>query len=340
MAESPQPASENAPRSAHRETISRRATVPEALSGQRCDQIAAQLFSEFSRGKLQQWIHSAALTVDGAPCKTKQKLLAGMQLSLEAEFEAQSDWQAEDKPLNIVFEDAQVLVLDKAANCVVHPAPGNPSGTLANSVLSHCPDNAELPRGGIVHRLDKDTTGLMVVAKTLAAHRSLVEQLQQRSVSRHYRALVCGQLISGGRIDAAIGRHPNNRTKMAAFPNGAAHAKPAITHYRVAQRFPHHSELNIKLETGRTHQIRVHMAQLRHPLIGDRTYNPRYRRPADISEALNDQLQRFPRQALHAFELSFDHPTAAERCHFQADLPADYCQLLAALEAEEKSARK
>lgn len=322
-----------------REPIKRTAEVSAQTHGLRFDQAAAQLFPEFSRGRLQQWIKSGDLTVDGQPGKTKQKLQSGSQLVLDAEFEIETPWQPENIPLNIVFEDEYLLVLDKPAACTVHPAPGLNSGTLANAVLAHCPANAELPRCGIVHRLDKDTTGLLVVAKSLSAHASLVEQLQARTVSRVYRAIVCGKLISGGTVDQPVGRHASVRIKMAVYKTSVASstAKPAITHFRIEERFSQHTELRINLETGRTHQIRVHMAHIRHPLVGDPVYNSRYRRSAQISDSLDESLRRFPRQALHATALSFIHPYTGEESSFSADLPADYKALLAELKAEEKT---
>lgn len=323
--------------SATREVISRTEVVQDDLAGKRFDQIAALLFPEFSRGRLQQWIESGSLTADNKIVKSKQKLQAGCTLNLNAEFEKTVEWKAEPLPLNIIFEDENLLVVNKPRHCVVHPAPGLSSGTLANAVLSHCPGNAELPRCGIIHRLDKDTTGLLVIAKSLSAHASLVEQLQERSVKRLYRAIVCGTFISGGTIDVPIGRHNTQRTKMAVYNREpiSQNAKVAITHYRILKRFSQHTELAVQLETGRTHQIRVHMAHIRHPLVGDATYNPRYKRPAEISDALNEQLKRFSRQALHATELSFVHPTSHETCTFNAEPPEDYNTLLAALVQED-----
>lgn len=313
-----------------RERISQTAVVTDALEGLRFDQIAAQLFPEFSRGKLKQWITSGALTVDGKQAKPRQKLYADSRLSLEAEFEVQTNWQPEALALDIIFEDPHVLVINKPHGLVVHPASGISSGTLANAVLAHCPGNAELPRCGIVHRLDKDTTGLLVIAKSLTAHASLVSQLQARTVSREYRAVVCGKLISGGTVDVPIGRHLTHRTKMAAYLNGvnAQNTKQAITHYRIENRFTHYTEVAVKLETGRTHQIRVHMAHIRHPLFGDATYNSRYKRPAGIDEKTNEQLLTFKRQALHAYALSFIHPESGEDCYFKSELPSDYCALI------------
>lgn len=324
-----------------RETlVERYAEVPEELAGQRYDQIAAKLFPEFSRGKLQSWIQSGELTANEQQCKPRQKLFTGTQLKLKAAFTQVSEWVAEHKAINIVFEDDHILVINKAANCVVHPAPGLESGTLVNSVLAHCPDNSGLPRGGIVHRLDKDTTGLMVVAKSLQAHTSLVRQLQERTVKRIYRAIARGTFISGGTVDEPIGRHPTARTKMAVAKSTNNGAKHAITHYRIAERFAQHTELTVKLETGRTHQIRVHMAHLRRPLVGDKTYSPRYKQVAGISEDLSKQLMAFPRQALHAFQLSFEHPLSQELCSFECELPQDYENLLNALRSEGQTAAK
>ena len=318
---------------APRQQISQRASVNAEQHGLRFDQIAAQLFPDFSRAKLQQWINDGSLTVDGEQAKPRSKLKVGSTLALEAEFEAAVSWQAEPMALDIVYEDDQVLVINKPRNLVVHPASGINSGTLANAVLAHSPANAELPRCGIVHRLDKDTTGLLVVAKTLKAHNSLVAQLQARTVNRQYRAVLCGQLVSGGCIDAPIGRHPTHRTKMAVIENVAAseRGKPAITHYLIAQRFKHFTEVSVKLETGRTHQIRVHMAHIRHPLFGDATYNPRYQRPAGIDDETSDKLKGFNRQALHACALSFIHPSSDEAVEFKCEPPEDYLKLVEVL---------
>ncbi len=323
-----------------RRPVRETAQVPDELSGKRFDYIAAQLFPQFSRGRLQQWIEAGQLTVDGQPGRNRQKLRTGNTLAIDAQFEVETRWQPEARPLDIVFEDEHLLVLNKPANCVVHPAAGQPTGTLANAVLAHCPGNAELPRCGIIHRLDKDTTGLLVVAKSLQAHADLVDQLQRRDVSRVYRAIACGRLIAGGSVEAPIGRHPTQRTKMAVHlgrrlrdeESEGSGAKPAVTHYRIAQRFEHFTELNVALETGRTHQIRVHMAHIRHPLLGDATYNPRYQRPSGISDALDNCLKQFRRQALHATRLSFAHPASGERCEYEAEPPPDYLDVLEALQ--------
>ncbi len=236
----------------------------------------------------------------------------------------------QDIPLNIVYEDEHLIVIDKPSGLVVHPAAGNPDGTLQNALLHHCPGLDCLPRSGIVHRLDKDTTGLLVVAKTLKAHKSLVDQLQCRRVHREYRALVTGSLVAGGTVDAPVGRHPTQRTRMAVVSDG----RPAVTHYQVLDRFPAHTLLAVRLETGRTHQIRVHMSHLRHPLVGDPLYAGRPRLPKGASAALTAALQGFPRQALHAIRLGFDHPETGEPVSWATPMAADLARLLELLGRE------
>ncbi|UTF61747.1 23S rRNA pseudouridine(1911/1915/1917) synthase RluD [Gilvimarinus sp. DA14] len=310
-------------------TIELAAAVPPECRGQRFDQVAALLFPDYSRERLKEWIKAGQLTVNGASGKPKDKLLGGEALALQAELASDDTWEAEDIALDIVFEDEHLLVVNKPAGLVVHPAAGNYSGTLVNALLHHNPDQAQLPRAGIVHRLDKDTTGLMVVAKTLAAHHNLVSQLQARSVSREYEAIAIGQFTGGGKVDAPIGRHPKQRKLMAVVPISG---KEAVTHYRVLQRFKHHAHLRLKLETGRTHQIRVHMAHINHPLVGDPVYGGRFRKPQGASAELLQTLREFPRQALHAASLGLVHPFTEELMSWQAPLPEDMLQLLAALE--------
>ena len=259
--------------------IKQTATVSAEDCGRRLDQIAAELFADYSRSRLQQWIKSGELTVDGRQQTPKFKLLGGEQLTISAELKAEGDWHAEEIALNIVYEDSQLIVINKPANFVVHPAAGNRQGTLLNALLFHCPQLESVPRAGIVHRLDKDTTGLMVVAKTLAAHTDLVAQLQARSVSREYEAVVSGVMTGGGLVDQPIGRHPKQRKKMAVVRDG----KEARTHYRVLERFAGHSYIRLKLETGRTHQIRVHMATIKYPIVGDDTYAGRFKVHKGIS---------------------------------------------------------
>jgi len=308
------------------------AVVPVELGGQRFDQIAAQLFPDYSRSRLQAWIKSGELTVNGAPQRASDKLPGGAALALAAELQVVDDsWQAQAIALNIVFEDDDVLVIDKPAGLVVHPAAGHSDGTLLNALLHHCPALVTVPRAGIVHRLDKDTTGLMVVAKNLTAQADLVAQLQARDVHREYEAIVAGVLISGGTVDAPLGRHPRDRKRQAVLQNGG---KQALTHYRVQRRFRAHTHITCLLETGRTHQIRVHMAHIHHPLLGDPVYGGRFRIPAGADPACVAQMRDFPRQALHARRLELRHPRSDELLRWEAPLPADMQALLAALAAD------
>ena len=307
--------------------VERSAVVSSDHCGRRIDQVASELFSEFSRSRLQQWIKDGLLRVDGAQWRPKQKVLGGEVLNICASIIAEAEWVAEDIPLSIVYEDEHLLVIDKAADFVVHPAAGNRSGTLLNALLFHCPELSLVPRAGIVHRLDKDTTGLMVVAKTLESHTNLVAQLQARSVKRIYQAVVSGVLTGGGKIDQPIGRHPRQRVKMAVVANG----KEARTHYSVVQRFQGHSHVQLRLETGRTHQIRVHMAHLGYPLVGDASYAGRFKIHKGAEADLVAFLRDFNRQALHAIELELIHPATGEAVSWRSPLPADFQSLLAVL---------
>ncbi|MEC9482113.1 MAG: 23S rRNA pseudouridine(1911/1915/1917) synthase RluD [Halomonas sp.] len=306
------------------DTLHRDERIPDAMVGMRLDQAAAELFPDFSRERLKSWIKQGALTLDGGPARPKDKVYGGERLTLDAVLEPEARWEPQAIGLDIVFEDDDVLVINKPPGLVVHPAAGNPDGTLLNAVLHHCPPLAAIPRAGIVHRLDKDTSGLMVVAKTLAAQTSLVEQLQARSVSREYDAIVIGVMTAGGTVDAPIGRHPKDRKRQAVTASG----KPAVTHYRVVERFRGHTHVRCRLETGRTHQIRVHMAHRRFPLIGDALYSGRFKVPAGASETLKEILREFPRQALHARKLAFIHPRRGESVEFRAELPDDLLMLL------------
>ncbi len=305
--------------------------VPARLAGHRLDQAAAELIPDYSRARLQVWIKSGQLTVDGRTAKPREQLFGGEQLRLRAELEAQGEWRAQALDLDIVHEDDSLLVINKPPGLVVHPAAGNPDGTLLNGLLHHCPELDKIPRAGIVHRLDKDTSGLMVVAKTLPAQTSLVQQLKARSVSRQYDAIVQGTVTGGGTVDAPMGRHRQNRLKMAVLDFGG---KEAITHFRVQERFRAHTLLRCKLETGRTHQIRVHMAHIRHPLVGDPLYGGRPKLPPEASAELVRALQQFPRQALHAAELSLLHPQSGEEMHWRAPMPGDMLRLLELLRAD------
>ena len=313
------------------EQIQLEASVPESLQGSRLDQVAAKLFPDYSRSRLQEWIKSGELTVDGRSAKSRDKLVVGQLLVLAAEVEDEARWEAEDIALDIIHEDDSLIVINKPAGLVVHPAAGNPGGTLLNALLNHHPDIASVPRAGIVHRLDKDTTGLMVVAKTLAAQNSLVAQLQARDVHREYEAVVFGALTGGGTVDAPIGRHPRHRQKMAVLQFGG---KEAITHYRLQKRYKDHTHIRCMLETGRTHQIRVHMAHLHHALIGDPLYAGRPKLPKGASPELIEMLRTFPRQALHARCLSFFHPDTEEEVMYESPMPDDMLELLALLDSE------
>ena len=306
------------------------ASVPTADCGRRLDQVAAEQFPQFSRSRLQQWIKSGDLLVNGQQLPAKHKLLGGEELSVSTQLKAEGDWQPQEIPLDIVYEDDHIMVINKPADLVVHPAAGNRDGTLLNGLLHHCPQLESIPRGGIVHRLDKDTTGLMVVAKTLAAHTDLVAQLQARTVSREYEAVVTGAMTGGGLVDQPIGRHPRQRVKMAVVSDG----KEARTHYRILERFTGHSYIRLKLETGRTHQIRVHMASLKHPIVGDDVYGGRFKIPKGVSDQLRETLQGFGRQALHARELGLVHPHSGEYVSWSTELPQDMQQLLMSLRAD------
>ncbi|QKX17363.1 23S rRNA pseudouridine(1911/1915/1917) synthase RluD [Microbulbifer sp. YPW1] len=309
--------------------------VPAEYAGQRFDQIAADLIPDYSRARLQAWIKGGQLTIDGRSGKPKAKLFGGEMLQLRAELEPQGEWQPQPMDLDIVYEDDSLLVVNKPAGLVVHPAAGNPDGTLLNGLLAHCAGQRNIPRAGIVHRLDKDTSGLMVVAKTLQAQADLVDQLKARTVSRQYDAIVLGVLSGGGTVDAPMGRHRQHRLKMAVLgKSGDGGGKEAITHYRLQERFRGHTLVRCQLETGRTHQIRVHMAHIRHPLVGDPLYGGRNKLPTGADPDLVAALQQFPRQALHAAELALIHPQTGEPMHWSAPMPEDMLQLLALLRAD------
>ena len=304
--------------------------VPPEMAQQRLDQVIASLCPQYSRSQLQKWIKSGQVLVDNKPLKPKERLTGGERIIIQATLEVQTTAEAEAMDLEIIHEDDSILVLNKPANLVVHPAAGNWSGTLVNGLLHYLPSLEMLPRAGIVHRLDKDTTGLMVVAKTLEAHHALVDLLQERDVSREYLALVQRPVIAGGTIEANIGRHPIDRLRMAVTEGG----KEAITHYRVEERFRHHTLLRVSLETGRTHQIRVHLTANQMPIVGDQLYGGRPRVPAGISDDLREALRAFPRQALHAARLGLVHPDTGEDMEWEVPLPADMADLLVLLRAE------
>ncbi len=290
-------------------------TVPASQGGQRLDQALAQLMPDFSRSRLQKWIESGKVQVNGELCTVKDKVWGGEVIRVWPEAEPGTTPDAPEAiPLDIVFEDGALLVVNKPAGMVVHPGNGNPRGTLLNALLHHVPQVSAIPRAGIVHRLDKDTSGLMVVAKTLKAQTDLVRQLQARTVKREYYALVQGEVDRAGIVDAPLARHPLHRTRRAVHPLG----KHAVTHYDVVERYPSATLLRCSLETGRTHQIRVHMAHIGHPLVGEKVY----------SSVRRGRGMRFPRQALHAFRLGLVHPYSGEKMEWEAEIPGDMAGLL------------
>jgi 23S rRNA pseudouridine1911/1915/1917 synthase len=303
------------------------------LGGMRLDQAAAQAFPEYSRARLQQWLKEGLLTLDGQNVKGKERVIGGEVVALRVMPEVHEEFGAEEMALDIIHEDDALIIINKPVGLVVHPAAGNRSGTMLNGLLAHCPQLAQLPRGGIVHRIDKDTSGLLVVAKTLQAHQDLVAQLQQHTVTRQYEAVVHGVLTAGGTVDAPIARHPAQRQKRA-VSEVASDARPAVTHYRIKTRFRSHTHLMLQLETGRTHQIRVHMAHIDHPIVGDQAYGGRLKLPKGAIPALLDYLQQFKRQALHARLLGFQHPESGEYVEWESPLPEDFTRLLELLELD------
>ena len=309
------------------ETEQYTAEIPLELSGLRLDQALAELFPDFSRSKLQSWIKEGHVLLDGEAQNPKRKVLGGEQVLLQAEIELETDCEPEDIPLDIVYEDESLLIVNKPAGLVVHPAAGHREGTLQNALLHHAPSLAGIARSGIVHRIDKDTSGLLMVAKTLKAHKSLVDQLQARDIDREYLALAQGYLTAGGTVDEPIGRHSTDRKRFAVREDG----KPSVTHYRIEERLPGHTLLRVKLETGRTHQIRVHLAHIRHPLLGDPVYGGRLRLLPGGNQALGEALRGFRRQALHAEKLGLEHPSTGDWCEWRVDMPEDFQDLLASL---------
>lgn len=299
-------------------------TVKDSQLGQRLDQAIAELFADFSRSRLKEWLLDGKVKVNGEVItKPRTKVMGGEVITVLAELEDEERWEAQDIPLDIVYEDDDILVINKPRDFVVHPGAGTPDGTVLNALLFHCPEIAEVPRAGIVHRLDKDTTGLMVVAKTVPAQTRLVRALQKRDITREYEAIAIGRMTAGGKVDQPIGRHSTKRTLMAVSPMG----KPAVTHYRVAEHFREHTRLRLRLETGRTHQIRVHMAYVQHPLLGDIAYGGRARIPSGASDDVVEMIRGFDRQALHAVMLRFNHPITGEELEFHAPVPDDMVEL-------------
>jgi 23S rRNA pseudouridine1911/1915/1917 synthase len=312
--------------------IRHEAIVPLSAAGRRFDQALAEMFPDYSRSRLTAWVKDGSITLDGAPAVPRHLLRGGERVQLEAELETEVASAPEDIALDMVHEDEHLLVMNKPAGLVVHPGAGNPAGTVLNALLHHDPKLAELPRGGIVHRLDKDTSGLMVVAKTLATHTALVSMLSRHEVERQYEAIVTGTLIAGGTVDAPIGRHMTDRLRQAV--RDEEDGKHAVTHYRLRERFRAHMLIQCNLETGRTHQIRVHMAHIGHPLIGDPLYGGGLKLPKRATPDLTAALRSFRRQALHAERLSFEHPATGQALAFEAARPADMDALISTLRAD------
>jgi 23S rRNA pseudouridine1911/1915/1917 synthase len=308
-------------------TVELQVTIPDALRGRRLDQALAELVPDYSRSRLQQWIRAGQVTLDARVAQVREKVVGGEIVNIAADLPAETAGAPEAIELDVVHADRELLVINKPAGLVVHPAAGNPAGTLLNALLHYDPGLAALPRAGIVHRLDKATSGLMVVARTLTAHKRLVEALQARHVTREYLAVVNTVLTAGGTIDAPIGRHPVDRKRMAVTPGG----KPAVTHYRVEERYRAHTLVRVRLETGRTHQIRVHMAHNHTPIVGDPVYGGRLRLPAGASEALREALSGCRRQALHATRLELEHPASGETVSWKVGVPEDMARLIKAL---------
>ena len=302
-------------------------TIPADLAGLRLDQALARMFPQYSRSRLKEWLLAGAISVDGGPKRPKDAVAGAETVTLALPDEVEVVAKAEPIPLDIVHEDESLIVLNKPAGLVVHPGAGNPAGTLMNALLHHH-DNAEaVPRAGIVHRLDKDTSGLLLVAKSLTAHTALVRLLGDREIARHYVAVCNGVLTGGGTIREPIGRHPVDRKRQSVNSNG----KPAVTHFTVNERFGAHTLVDVKLETGRTHQIRVHFAHRRHALVGDQVYGGRLALPKGAGDELVQVLRHFKRQALHAATLAFAHPDSGQEMAFSAAPPSDFQALVDSL---------
>lgn len=300
--------------------------VPEQLAGKRLDQALSIMFPDFSRARLQRWIRDGHVTVNGVSMRPRDQVFGGELVELTVKLEDETQWQPQALPLDIIYEDDSIIIINKPPGVVVHPGAGNIDGTLSNALLHHASELESIPRAGVVHRIDKDTSGLLVIARTLQAQKSLVEQLQARAFEREYEALTQGVMTAGGTVDAPIGRHPVNRLRQAVVASG----KEAITHYRVKEKFRAHTYISVKLETGRTHQIRVHMAHIHYPLVGDPLYGGRLRIPANATPELESTLRNFRRQALHAGRLGFLHPRTKEAVEWQVPMPEDMDQLIAA----------
>ncbi|OUD12690.1 23S rRNA pseudouridine(1911/1915/1917) synthase RluD [Thioflexithrix psekupsensis] len=301
--------------------------IPPEMAGYRLDKALAELLPEYSRARLQQWIRDGHVQVNAEVLRGRDRVRGGEDVVLLAQTEDQVDWTGQSLPLSVLYEDEDVIIVNKPAGLVVHPGAGNPDQTLVNALLHYAPELAQLPRAGIIHRIDKDTSGVLAVARSLLGHTHLVAQLQAHTIVREYQAVVCGVLVSGGTVNLPIARHPTQRVRMAVVRSG----KPAVTHYRVIQRYRAHTHIRARLETGRTHQIRVHLSHERYPLLGDPLYGGRLRYPPDSSEVFQKVLHDFQRQALHAERLGFQHPRTGDYMEWVVPLPEDMQQLLTAL---------
>ncbi|HVC31843.1 MAG TPA: 23S rRNA pseudouridine(1911/1915/1917) synthase RluD [Steroidobacteraceae bacterium] len=308
--------------------------LPASVAGLRLDQALARELPQYSRARLQGWIETGAVQVDGRQLRGKDKVLGGEQVQIAARLEADDRVAPEAQPLAVVHEDRALFVINKPAGMVVHPGAGNPGHTLQNALLALDPKLARVPRAGLVHRLDKDTSGLLVVARTPEAHARLVAALAEREIERSYLAICNGAMTGGATVDAPIGRHRTQRTRMAVRNDG----REAITHYRIEKRYRAHTLVRVQLETGRTHQIRVHLAHIGYPIIGDPVYGGRRRLPAGCSPALAAALSAFPRQALHAARLALAHPITGRALDWEAPVPDDMARLLAALDDDQRIA--
>lgn len=295
--------------------------------GRRLDRALAELFPDYSRSRLKQWILDGRVALDGQPAIPRTRVRSGQRVELAAAADDVIELRPQPIDIPLIYEDQDLLVVDKPAGLVVHPGAGNADSTLVNGLLHLSPELAALPRAGLIHRLDKDTSGVLLVARSIAAHTQLIRDLEARRIRREYRAICVGRITAGSTIDVPIGRHPTHRTRMSVNDRG----KPAITHIRVLARFPHHSFLAVRLETGRTHQIRVHMAHSRHALVGDPVYGGRLRLPSGTGPNLERVLRAIHRQALHANRISFRHPCNGTPVDLRAPLPADLLELLHAL---------
>ena len=316
------------------EKITLELTIPDNLGGIRIDQALASLLPDYSRTQIQEWIKNGNVSADGRHPKPRDLIMGGEKILIEATRKAQPEWEAQSIALNIVYEDDALLVINKPIGMVVHPASGSPNNTLLNAILHHAPALKDLPRAGIVHRLDKDTSGLLVIAKTQAALSYLNIQMKKRLITRIYQTIVCGMFTSGGTVDEPIGRHPIQRQRMTVIETG----KPAVSHFRIVEKYRNHTRLKVQLETGRTHQIRVHMAHIRHPVLGDQTYGGRLQLPKGASDELIKALREFKRQALHACELGLIHPVTKKPMTWQIPLPEDLQELIRVLKDDANQA--